>query len=145
MKIILLKEIPGLGRAGDTKEVKDGYAKNFLIPKNLAKQANKHTLRVWHDQKEKQGKQNKKKLIKKESLAKKINGKNFEITAKADEKGTLYAGLDAKLISQELNKQGIKVEESDFEAIKKIKTLGEHAVKLDLAGNKITIKLNIKS
>jgi large subunit ribosomal protein L9 len=145
MKIILLKEVQGFGHAGDIKEAKEGYARNFLIPKGLAVVADKHTLKVARDQKEKQKRQSKKTENKKQMLARKINGNIFEIKSSSDESGTLYAGLDAKKICKELNQQGCEVEEADFLPMEKIKNIGEHVVKLNLSGNKVQIKLNIKS
>ncbi len=144
MKIVLLKEVQGLGHIGEIKEVKEGYARNFLIPKNLAQAANKHTLKVINDQNEKQKRQKTKTAQKKQALAKKINNKTFLIKADADEKGTLYAGIDAKKISSELNKQGVAVEESEILLNESIKNTGEHKVKLDINGEKVSINLNIR-
>ncbi len=143
MKIVLLKEIQGMGHTGDIKEVKDGYARNFLIPHGLADILTKHSLGVLEARKKKLEKSKNLEVRSKKLLAKKIMGKSFEIKVKADDKGTLYAKLDAKAIAQELVKQGFSTEVSDIILDKVIKKVGEYKVELDLGGEKAKVKLGV--
>jgi len=106
MKVILLKEVRGLGHIGDIKNVSDGYARNFLIPNNLVSPAVDEKAFDINIQKKKKEKQAKIKQGQKKKLASKINKKKIKIIAKVDEKGTLYAGLGKKEISEELRKRG---------------------------------------
>jgi len=156
MKIILLKEVSGLGHKGEVKEVKEGYARNFLIPKGMADVVTKHSLNVLAAQKRKREKSKKLSPLKrdhakagevrsKKLLAGKFNNKSFEILAKADEKGTLYAKLDAKNIASELAKQGYKMEVSEVKLEKPIKKIGEYKIELRLADKKAIIKLKVEN
>jgi len=145
MKVVLLKEVRGLGKAGEVKEVKEGYARNFLIPKALADVVNRHGLMVIDAQKKKKiriGVEEKKNKIK---LARKVDGRIFEISAKTDGKGTLYAGLDRKAIVKELQKQKINIAENELKLASPIKKVGEHKVKLKISEMKAEITLNVKS
>lgn len=145
MKIILLKQVQGLGQAGDIKVVSNGYARNFLIPQGLADLLTKHGLGVLEAQKKKQVRSKRQEVKSKKQEAKKINGKSFEIITKADEKGTLYAGLDKRAIANELESQGFKIEPNEVKLKEVIKKIGQHTVKLHLNNEKVIIKLDIVS
>ena len=143
MEVILLKEVYGLGHAGEVKEVKSGYARNYLIPAGLAFTVTRHNLRMLEAQKKKLIKLELKNNQEKIKLAKKINGQEFEIKVKADDKGTLFAGLDAKVIADELQKQGFFVETKEVILNKAIKKVGEYEVELRLEEKKAKIKIII--
>ncbi len=144
MKIILLKEVKGLGHAGDIKEVSEGYARNFLLPKGLADMATRHSLGVHEAQKRKRERLKNERSTKKAKLAKKIEGKEFVITAKVDAKGTLYAGADARAVAEELKKRGFDVEPDEVMLKTAIKKTGKHDIELSLAGKKAKISVEVK-
>lgn len=141
MKVILLKEVRGFGHAGDIKEAKDGYARNFLIPQGLASAVSKHSMGMAEAQKKKKEKIKKLEVRSKKAEAKKIDGKSFEIRVKSDEKGTLYAKLDAKGIAGEIKKQGFNIEPSEVNLAEPIKKTGEFEVDLSLGGERARIRL----
>jgi len=143
MKILLIKIVKNLGLAGEIKEVSEGYARNFLLPKGLAEIASKHNQKVVAEQKQKKEKLKKLEARSKKSEVKKLAGKTFHFTVKADEKGTLYEKLSAKSIAGELGKQGLKVETGEVKLEKAIKKTGEHDVKIEIMGEKATIKLKV--
>ena len=143
MKVILLKEVQGLGHAGEVKEVKDGYARNFLIPNSLASILNKHSLVQAEAQKQKRERIQKLEVRSKKAEAKKMDGKSIEIIVKADEKGTLYSKLDAKKISAELKKQKFNIEPDELKLSEPIKKIGEAEVELNLACESAKIKLRV--
>lgn len=145
MKVVLLKEVQDLGHQGDIKEVKDGYARNFLIPNGLADILTKHTLGMLKAQQQKR--ERVEKIVEKDKtkLASKLNGLKFEIKVKTDDKGTLFAGLDAKAIASELKKQKYDVEIKEITLDKAIKKAGEHEVVLALGEKKIKIIINVIS
>ncbi|MFH1522760.1 MAG: 50S ribosomal protein L9 [Patescibacteria group bacterium] len=145
MKIILLKETKGLGHAGEIKEVKVGYALNFLIPEGFADMATKHSLNVLKAQENKLIKSKEVEKKSKKAEAKKIDGKFFEVIVKADEKGTMYAKLDAKAVAKELEKEGYKIEAGEIRLDEPIKKIGEYEVGLELGGQKAKIKLEVGS
>lgn len=145
MKIILLKKVQGLGHIGEVKEVKVGYAFNFLIPKGMADVVTKHSLSVLAARKKKGEKVRKSEVKNKRQEAKKIKNKNFEIKVPADKKGTLYAKLSTKVIVRELAKQGYKIDQSEILLKEPIKKIGEYEVRLSLADEKVIIKLKVKN
>jgi len=145
MKVVLLKEVRGLGHQGDIKEVKQGYARNFLIPHGLADILTKHSLSVIEQQKKKREKSKKVEVRSKKLLAKKINGNSFMILAKADDKGTLYAKVDAKVIAGELQKQGFALGVGEVVLEKGIKKVGEYEVVLKIGDDKAKVKLAVRS
>jgi large subunit ribosomal protein L9 len=143
MKIVLLKEVPGLGHIGEIKEVRGGYARNFLIPRGWADILTKHSLGMLDAQKKKRERLQKEAEHRKELVAKKIDDKNFNIWAKADNKGTLYSKIDAKDIAEELQKQGYTVEVGDIILNETIKKVGEYGVTLKLVDKDAKININI--
>jgi len=143
MKIILTKEVRGLGHVGETKEVSDGYARNFLLANGLAREATSTALQTLDSQKAKKQKQEIKNKKTKQILAKKINGRSFTIKSKADDSGTLYAGLNAEAISEELKKNKFFIEPEEIVLGENIKKIGDYQFELILAGEKVKIKLNI--
>jgi large subunit ribosomal protein L9 len=145
MKVILLKEVKGLGRIGEIKEVSPGYARNFLIPKGLAEVVTKHSLNIFEAQAKKRERLAKQEIKKKKNLATRIKEKKFEIKAKTDDSGTLYAKLDAKAIAKELQKQKYKIEPEEIKLKEVIKKAGEYQVGLELEGKKSKIKLIVIS
>ena len=145
MKIVLLKEVAKLGHAGDIKEVAEGYARNFLIPQGLAADLNRHTLNMLQAQKRKRERLKVKAKTDKAKLSKRIDQKSFTMAVKTDDKGTLYAGLDAGAIALEIVKQGFPLEASDIILKAKIKKTGSYDIKLKLAGTVAAIKLEVKA
>ena len=114
MKVILLKEVKNLGHVGEIKDVAEGYARNLLIPGELADILSKHGLNVLEARKNKRERTAIKSKKDKQKLVKKISGQKIEIKAKADEKGGLYAKINAKAVAAELARQRFKVEDSEI-------------------------------
>ena len=129
---------------GDIKNVSDGYARNFLIPKNLAKPATAETEKQAEILKKKRESGN---LTNKESaveLAKTLEGFVLEVTEDANEEGHLYGSVNAKRIAEELTKNKIKVKEDLINLLEPIKTIGEHEVEIELHPEvKTKIKINV--
>lgn len=118
MKVILLKDVSGIGRKNDIKEVNDGFARNFLFARKLAIPATDDTLRLVEY--EKAGKQ--KKLIndkkKYQDMADKIKSVEIMIKTKIGEKGKAFGSIGAHHIKKELEKQGINIKQ-DWIVLKK--------------------------
>lgn len=139
IKVVLTQNIDDLGGTGEAKEVALGYARNFLLPRNLAFLTNDPRAKVLLE-KAKKEKENKLSLLDEaRERAQEVNGKIIKIKAKANKEGKLYAAYTAKNLADEL---GLKI---PFE-VESIKTIGEHGVVLDF-GQGITsqIKLIIES
>lgn len=142
MKIILLEDIKNLGKKGEIKEVGDGYALNFLIPKQKATSVT--------DAKGKNA------ILEKESNEKNLDKKNKEemnifeaipkeltIEVKSNEKGILFEKITPKFLVDEFSKTGIVTKEAFFN-VDTIKEIGEHEIELDHNGVKQSLKLIIK-
>lgn len=134
MKVILLKNIKGLGNEGDIKEVAIGYARNFLFPQNLADEATADKVKSAEERMAKKAENAKAELEKSQALASKLEGQAFEIPARASEEGTLYASLSVAKIAAVLKSKGFEVKKENIKA-SHIKELGEYEIKIDLDHN----------
>lgn len=143
MKVILLKSVKGLGVTGEIKEVKEGYARNFLLPQKLADIVSDRKVQDVNNKKKKEEKKQKTALKNKDKLATKINGKSFKFNLKADDTGTLYTKLNSKYISEKLRKEGFIVLEKEINLDSPIKKNGEYTLELKLGNMKPKIKILI--
>ena len=125
MKVILSQDVKGQGKKGDMIEVSDGYARNFLLPRNLAKEATKENINVMQGQKDSQAYRKQKELEEAEDIKNKIEAVNVKIKAKAGENGKLFGSVTSKDISEELKMQHhIKIDKKKFVLPDGIKALG---------------------
>ncbi|OGY50363.1 MAG: 50S ribosomal protein L9 [Candidatus Buchananbacteria bacterium RIFCSPHIGHO2_02_FULL_56_16] len=131
MKVILLKNVPQLGEQGDVKEVAIGHARNFLIPRGLAKPATPQALAELELNKVQAAKTAEVDLATAEQLAGKLEGQIIEVTAKASDEGTLYGAISPAKVSSALKAKGFEVDKDQI-AARHIKELGEHEVVVDL-------------
>ena len=135
MKVILLKDIKGTGRRGDIKIVADGFARNFLLKKGLARIATLDAIRSARNKVRKSEKVLNKEDVANKKIIEKIKGKELEITGKINEEGRLYASITQKKISTEVSKQmKVKVDPKVIDIESPIKEIGEHRVKVDFGG-----------
>lgn len=144
MKIILFQEVKNLGNEGDIKEVSDGYARNFLIPKGFARLADKRS--IIELKMRKRTKEIRKKKDKKEQgrMAQNLQGMVLNIPMKTGEKNKLYASVTSQIISQALREKGFEIPDKQIIIPKSIKRLGEHSANIKLGGGKTAmIKLNV--
>jgi len=132
MKVIFLQNIKGVARIGDIKNVNDGYARNFLFPKNFARPATTETIKQAEVLK---NKHNQEYAVSKEDalkLVEKLGGLILEIKEDTNEEGHLYGSVGEKKIIQALKKEKINIEEDQVNLPEHIKTVGEHEVELEL-------------
>ena len=127
MKVILLKNVNSLGRTGDIKEVTDGYARNFLIPRQLADVATPELVSHIKKIKQKEDKTAKDDLARAELMASKIENRVFEISMKASPQKKLYASVNPSLVSQLLHDKGFDIHK-DYIYTDHIKEIGEHQI-----------------
>ncbi len=137
MRIILLQDIKGFGRKFDVKNVKDGYARNFLLPQNLAKIATERVIKELETQKAAWQKEEQEIKNKLETLAKEFSGQEFKFTLKTGKKGEVFGSVgknDIKtLMAANIGTnfhEYLKDIEVNLE--RPIKKLGEHQVEIDL-------------
>jgi large subunit ribosomal protein L9 len=141
MKVILLQTIDRLGKAGDVISVKEGYARNFLIPKNVAKEATSGNMKMLDSLKKKQSEEDAKSLAEAKALAEKIAVLSLSIPAQAGEEDKLFGSVSNDTIAEALGAEGIKVDKRDIVLSEPIKKLGECQVTVKLHPE---VKANLK-
>ncbi len=144
MKVILQKDVKGIGKIGDVKEVKEGYARNFLLAKNLAMIATPAALIDW----EKKNSQKRQALEARIRELKKIASlaaqEIFVFQLKADAKGSVFGSVSANDVKKSLMKKFPKID-WEIEMKKPLKILGEVTVQADLGeGVKTDLKIEIR-
>lgn len=129
MKVILNQDVKGQGKKGDLIDVSDGYARNFLLPKNLAKPATKENINVMKGQQESREYRLKVELEEAQETAAKINELSVTIKAKAGDNGKLFGSITSKDVSEALTTQHhIKIDKKKFHMPDGIKVLGTTVV-----------------
>lgn len=102
MKVILLKDVKKLGKKGDVINASDGYARNFLFPKGLAKEATENNLHILNNQKENERKQKLAELEAAQKLASELKGKEIRIEGKAGDNGKLFGAITSKDVAKKI-------------------------------------------
>jgi large subunit ribosomal protein L9 len=124
MKVLLIKDVKSLGKAGEVKEVKDGYGKNFLIGKGFAKHATPEVLQEWEQEQERLKEIEKQEIEKATEIKNKIESSKFTIKHKIGANGHLIGSVTNKEIAQELEKFDIEIDKKQIHLDSKIKTPG---------------------
>ena len=130
MKVILLKEIPTLGRAGDVKGVADGYARNFLIPRKLAEPATEENIKTLGRRAVEMTRNEERERAEFQALAGKLHAAELRFALKVGGKGRAFGSITAQDVAEKLAERGIKIEKDWIELKQGIKTAGEHGVKI---------------
>ncbi len=131
MKVILTKDVPGTGYKGEIKEVSDGYARNFLLPRKMAQLATKGAVKDLELSQAKKKKKMEVELKSFQKLAGKLDGKEIELNVKASEGGKLYAAISAKEIIEAVKKQlKVDISEKQVNFPSPIKDTGTHQVEI---------------
>jgi large subunit ribosomal protein L9 len=144
MKIILLKDVPKVGRKFDIKNVSDGFAVNMLIPRGLAVAATEKTIASMESLRSKDMVEQK---IQEELLAKNmnsLNGLSVTLKEKANEKGHLFAGVTKEMIATEILKESrLNIDPAFINLEKPIKEIGQHKIAVSALGKKAEVNVII--
>jgi large subunit ribosomal protein L9 len=132
MQIILLERIGRLGQMGDVVKVKDGFARNFLLPKGKALRATKANLAQFETQRHQLEANNLELKKEADAVAAKLNGKSFIALRQASDSGQLYGSVSTRDISDLITEGGFTVARSQILLDRPIKTLGRHPVRVSL-------------
>ncbi|MES2905668.1 MAG: 50S ribosomal protein L9 [Pseudomonadota bacterium] len=144
MEVILLEHIKRLGGMGETVNVKNGYARNYLLPRGKALRANDDNKKRFEQQREELEKRNAEQKKEAEKIAKKIDGKLFVIVRQAGETGQLYGSVATRDIADAITEKGTEVERSVVLLNTPIKSIGLHKVTLHLHPEvDITVTVNV--
>jgi large subunit ribosomal protein L9 len=130
MKVILTQTVDRLGRIGDIVSVKDGYARNYLFPKNAAKEATPGNMKILDSLKKKQAAEDVKRLEEAKALAEKIAALSITISAKAGEEEKLFGAVTTEMISTALANEKVVIDKKDIVLDEPIKKLGVYQVSL---------------
>ena len=132
MKVILTEEIRGLGTRGDVVTVKDGYARNYLIPKNLAQEATTTNLKAIEHQRRKWALLAQQEKDAAQKQADRVKGVKIQIEKRVGEHGQLFGSVTANEIADALLEKGIEVDKRRIELASPIKNVGVHDVEVRL-------------
>jgi len=141
MKILLIKDVKGLGKAGEIKNAKDGYARNFLIPKGFAKLATPEVIKEWEEEQKRKEEKLKAEIEKLNKLKEKIENTKIVIKHKLGANGQLYGAITNKEVAEKLEEKGIEIDKKHIE-MNQIKSVGEYEVDIKL-GHGIHAKLQL--
>ena len=128
MKVILTTNVKKLGKVGELVNVKDGYARNFLLPKKMALRENKKNLEYYDKIKEEIKINENNKLEQAKQTIENIKKLNIEFSKEADEKGQLYGAISKKEILNFLKDNEVKIHSDDIVLSEQIRSIGEHEI-----------------
>jgi large subunit ribosomal protein L9 len=144
MNIILKETVEGLGNIGDLVKVKPGYARNFLVPRGLAVEANSRNVKELDHQKRQMERKRQKVLQAAEVLKERIEKVACDFSHRAGEEGKLFGSVTSQEIAAKLAEAGIDIDRKKIQLAEPIKMLGEHEVPVKLpAGLTATIKVSV--
>ena len=132
MKVILKEHIEGVGHLGDVMEVSDGFARNFLLPRKKAQEANSRNVKEFEHATRVIAEKAKKEKIELEAHAKKISAVSLTITMKAGKDGKLFGSVTSKDIEEGLAEKGVTIDRKKIQLAQPIKALGTVAVPIKL-------------
>jgi large subunit ribosomal protein L9 len=127
MKVILLKDVKGLGKAGDIKEVKDGYARNFLLPRKLAVVATEKAIKEFEEKKAQEEARIKAEIEEINKIKDKLESKKLVIKHKLGANGQLIGAVTNKEIAEKLKEAGFEIDKKQIEHVS-IKAPGEYEI-----------------
>jgi large subunit ribosomal protein L9 len=143
MKVILKTDVKDLGRVGEVVNVKDGFARNFLVPQGLAVEASTKNVKVFEHEKKKIQEMARKLRSGAAGLAEKISAAKIVIKAKAGEEDKLFGSVTSMDIADALKAEGIEIDKKKIQLDEPIKRIGEYTVAIKLH-SEISAQLNVQ-
>ncbi|CDX19183.1 50S ribosomal protein L9 [Mesorhizobium sp. VK24D] len=144
MEVILLERISRLGQMGDTVKVRDGFARNFLLPQGKALRANEANKKKFEGQRAQLEARNLERKSEASQVAEKLDGKSFIVVRSAGETGQLYGSVSTRDIAELLTAEGFTVSRNQIELNQPIKTIGLSNVAIALHPEvEVTVTLNV--
>lgn len=144
MKVVLLERVENLGAIGDVVSVKDGFARNFLLPRDKARRATAANLKAFEVERAAIVARNDKNKAEAGKIGEKIDGQTYVLIRQAGETGQLYGSVAARDVVEAVTAEGGRIERSQVVLNTAIKTLGVHEVPVRLHSEVVvTVKINI--
>ena len=132
MKVILRKNFEQLGQIGDVVDVKEGYALNYLIPRQIAYQANKGNIRALEEEKKQLVKKEAKYLDEAQKLAAELENVSIPIPVKVGEEDKIFGSVTSQMITDSLKEKGYEIDKRKIEISEPIKSLGIYSINVKL-------------
>jgi large subunit ribosomal protein L9 len=144
MEVILLERVEKLGAIGDVVRVKDGFARNYLLPNKKALRANESNRKLFETNRARIEEENANRRTDAEKASKSVEGKSVKLIRQASNTGQLYGSVSARDIAEALEGVGAKVAKSQVVLDRPIKAIGVHDVKIALHPEvAVTVKVNV--
>jgi large subunit ribosomal protein L9 len=144
MKLLLTQDTEKLGKMGDIVNVKDGYARNYLIPRKLGVLATEKNIKAAENAAEKQAMRDAKKRENMTALADQLNKLTIKFTLKAGEDDKLFGSVTSQMIAEAIATKGYKIDKKEIDLQEPIKHIGNHFVQIKLGeGIEGRIKLKV--
>src|SRR5215210_5673424 len=144
MEVILLERVEKLGAIGDVVKVKDGFARNFLLPRKKALRANEANRKLFETNRARIEAENADRRAQAEKDSKTVDGKSIQLIRQASNTGQLYGSVSARDIVDALEAEGAKVARSQVVLDRPIKAIGVHEVKIALHPEvSVSVKVNV--
>jgi large subunit ribosomal protein L9 len=146
MEIILLERIEKLGTIGDVVTVKDGYARNYLLPNGAAIVADTGALKNWERHREEREERDRTEREQAEATAQKLRELQLQVAVKSGEKGRLFGAVTNREIAELIGQEGIEIDRHAIHLREPIKTLGDHRADVRLShGIEVPVTITVVS
>lgn len=144
MKVILISDEGVFGKKGEIREVKSGFARNFLIPRKIAIEATPGNLKTWEQQISSLKKREVKLKEEAKTLASRLEGVICKVPMKVGDEERIFGSVTAQTISDSLSNQGFDISKKDIDLASPIKTLGMHDVRVKVYSDvSVMIKVEV--
>jgi large subunit ribosomal protein L9 len=144
MEVILKEDIANVGKIGELVRVRDGYARNYLLPRGLVMLANKKNIKTFEHQKKMVGDQKQKIMRQAQAIGEELNGVTVSIAMRAGEEGKLFGSVTNIHIEKALKAKGLKVDRRKIQLEEPIKTLGDFDVPVRLTADlSVPVKVSV--
>ncbi len=128
MKVLFIENVENVGKRGEIKEVKNGFARNYLLPKNFALIATNSNIKSWEKRLNTLKLHDAKIFEDAQVIATSLNGTTITILVKAGEEGKLFGSVSSQNIADSLDEKGFKISRKDIQLEEPIKQLGEYSI-----------------
>ena len=142
MEVILKEDVVNLGKIGDVVRVRDGFARNYLLPRGLVLEANKKNLRLFEHQKKIVADQKQKISKSAQAVAEQLTGVELTLAMRAGEEGRLFGSVTNMQLEKALKERGLKVDRRKIQLEQPIKTLGDYEIPVRLSAD-VTVMLKL--
>ncbi|KHO61605.1 50S ribosomal protein L9 [Thermoanaerobacter sp. YS13] len=142
MKVILVKDVKNVGKAGEVINVSDGYGRNYLLPRGLAIEATESNIKVLNEKKKAEEKKRQQELEEAKEMAQKLSNLSLVLKVKAGENGKLFGSVTSKDVEEALKEKGFDIDKKKISFDETVKTTGTYYVDIKLYQG-VTAKVKI--